>query len=519
LLLIPLDDRPVNLDFPVLLASVAGEEMLTPPPAAVGHFLTPGSPETLLNWLEHAAEHARAAILALDMLAYGGLVASRTTTVTTAEALARLDSLRDIKARHPHLRLYAFTVIMRLTITESDAETRAAGRDIFRYSVLRDRVERLGELGAAAELATVTARIPASLLQAYLAARARNHAINRAALALLTDGILDFLVLAQEDTAPQGLHVTEQCALRALAREHCDAARWRIHPGTDEAAMTLLARSLLAEAGLPFPVALSFHDAAAAERPALFEDRPLRDVADHHLEAVGGQPAEDGLPCAVQTFTPPQRDLFTMTALPTPSWRAALDGFPDTGCDRWLASLPPGPLAVADAAYCNGGDPHLLDALLLGGRYLTLESYAGWNTAGNTLGTALAHAALRRLARARGVTPAMAAAHQRALLIRLLDDGLYQTVLRAAIMRRVEENGFSPLNLAQQTPHVEAWVNASLHALWGELRTHYSSLTALDAPFRAFLPWERLFEVHFTFPKCATKDSYVNSTTHTAHSR
>ncbi len=43
------------------------------------------------------------------------------------------------KRRHPHLRLLAFSVIMRLTITGADAETRAGGRDIFRYSVLRDR--------------------------------------------------------------------------------------------------------------------------------------------------------------------------------------------------------------------------------------------------------------------------------------------------------------------------------------------------------------------------------------------
>ena len=512
LLLLPLDDRPVTLQFPPLLAVVAGEVMHTPPRGLLGHFLTPGAPEALLHWLEGEAAGARAAILALDMLAYGGLLAARTPASSTEDAFARLASLREVKARHPHLRLFAFSVITRLTITGADAATRAAGRDIFRYSVLRDRVERLGMAGETAELAEVTRRIPAPLLRDYLAARARNHAVNLAALALLRDGVLEFLTLAQEDTAVEGLHVAEQQALRAWAQAHCDPARWQIYPGTDEAAMTLLARYLLGEAGLPFPVALHFRDAATAEHPALYEDRPLHEVALGHLQAVGGRPAADGLPCAVHTFTPPQRDLFDMPALPAPTWGAALAAFPDTGADRGLSALPGGPTAVADVAYCNGGDPHLLDALLTRGRYLALESYAGWNTAGNTLGTALAHAALRRVGRARGVTPAMEAAHQRALLIRLLDDGLYQTIIRASIVRRVEEKGYSPLNLAKAAPLVEAWVNAAMHEIWHELRAHYPSLAVYPDSFRALLPWERLFEVQFSFTKDSSKDQYVYAT-------
>jgi hypothetical protein len=434
------------------------------------------------------------------MLVYGGLVASRTPSVSTQDALKRLATLREIKARHPHLRFFAFSVIMRLTITSADAQTRAAGSDIFRYSVLRDRVERLGMEGDAAELAAVTARIPAPLLSAYLAARARNHAVNRAALALLADGTLDYLALVQEDTAPQGLHVAEQQALRACAQHGCDTARWQIYPGADEAAMTLLARCLLGETSLPFPVALIFRDPANAEFSALYEDLPLCAVAAHHLEAVGGVAAINGQTCAIHTFTPPQRDQYEQPALPQPSWRAALDAYPQSDAHRWLDRLPSGPLAVADVAYCNGGDPYLLDALLINGRYLQLESYAGWNTAGNTLGTTLAHAALRALGRARGLTATMEAAHQRALLIRLLDEGLYQPIVRAAIMRRVEENGLSPLNVTTAVREVEAWVNDTMQTLWQELRAHYPALATYPAPFRARLPWERLFEVHISFP-------------------
>ena len=162
-------------------------------------------------------------------------------------------------------------------------------------------------------------------------------------------------------------------------------------------------------------------------------------------------------------------------------------GYPITGC-------------VADTAYCNGGDPHLLDALLADGRYWSLDAYAGWNTAGNTLGTAFAHAALRACARARGITPKMAAAHERALLVRLLDDGLYQSVVRAWAMRRTEESGLSPLNLQTEAAMVDEWVNDAMQALWRELGERYPALPFRAGGFRAHLPWERLFEVRFVFP-------------------
>ncbi|MHB9027066.1 MAG: DUF4127 family protein [Armatimonadota bacterium] len=511
LALLPLDDRPVNLDFPLLLAEVAGEEMITPPRALLGSFLTPGQPRELSAWLARALPGTRAAILSLDMLAYGGLVASRRPDTPAGEALRALDVLREIKRRHPRIRLLAFSVIMRLTITGSDPETRAAGRDIFRYSVLRDEAEWLGDARAAVELAAVEARIPPALLQAYLAARARNHAVNRAAVSLLGEGVLDFLSLVQEDTAPHGLHVAEQQALSDLARREAGDDRWRLYAGADETAQTLLARCLLEEAGMPFPVAVSHRDPAAAEQPALFEDVPLAETVRRHVDAAGGTLSATGMPLAVHTFTPPQPDLFEMAPLSRPTWAAALATFPRLEVSAWLNNLisPPslagkgagglGSPAVADVAYCNGGDPHLLDALLAGGLYPALSAYAGWNTAGNTLGTTLAHAALHKYGQARGRTLAMERAQRAALQIRLLDDGVYQPIVRAHAAARVEESGGSPLNLGERAAPATVWVNEAMQAVWREMRERYPALEPLDRPFRVQLPWGRLFEVHIEF--------------------
>lgn len=491
LLLLPLDDRPVNLDTPQLLAALIGESLCTPPRALLGRFLQPGQPDALAEWLPR--QTADIGIISLDMLAYGGLVASRTPAVSVPEALRRLDALREMKRRNPGVRLYAFNVIMRLTITGADAETRAAGREIFRYSVLRDQAERLGDAGAAAELPAVIARIPPALLEAYLAARARNHAVNRAALELLADGVLDFLALVQEDTAPAGLHLTEQAALTALAGGRVAPERWRLYAGTDEAGQTLLARAVLQRDGITTPVVIRLRDEQAADFPALYEDVPLRETVRRHVDAVGATAGTNGITLAAHTFTPPQPDLFDLPSLPAPTWEAALEAYPAADVARWLTALD-GPLAVADLAYCNGGDPHLLSALFTHRQLDSVYSYAGWNTAGNTLGTALAHSVLRAAALERGATAAMDAAQQAALFIRILDDGLYQSIVRPWVMSSLQEFGASALNLGSATSAIEARVDAAMQALWREFVARHPRAAALSRPFRAVLPWGRLFE-------------------------
>lgn len=506
-ILIPLDDRPINVSYPALLARVAGAELCRPPRALLGRFLTPGDPEGLLAWLHEASGDARAAILSLDMLAHGGLVASRTPDAPVEVAERRLDALRALKARRPGLKLYAFSVIMRLTITGSDPEMAAAGEDVFRYSVLRDRAERLGDPEAAAELAVVTARIPPRVLDGYLAARARNHAVNRLALDLLRDGVLDFLALVQEDTAPTGLHVPEQQALLAHAAD-IDPARWRLYPGADEAAQTLLARRLLDEAGLRAPMRLALRDPHAAETPALFEDVPLAEAARRHMEAAGlarERPREHTDPScawgrahamafAVHTFDPPQRDVFDFPPA-DPTWEAALAAFPRRALTPWLAGLGLPDVAMADCAYCNGGDPWLAEALLAGGAYPALAAYGGWNTAGNTLGTVAAHGALAWLAGRQGITAAMGVAQADALFVRLLDDVLYQSIVRPWAVGRARVAGYSPYNLGAHAETVADEVDAAMQNLWREVCRRHESARALDRPFRATLPWGRLFEV------------------------
>src|SRR4028119_1270015 len=120
LALLPLDNRPCNTRFPQQIAPIGGDDLLLPPDTLLGLFNTPGKPDALCRWLEGLPD-VRALIVSVDMLAYGGLVASRHTFTSESEALARLEALKRFRAARPDTPILAFNILMRLAVTMDSA--------------------------------------------------------------------------------------------------------------------------------------------------------------------------------------------------------------------------------------------------------------------------------------------------------------------------------------------------------------------------------------------------------------
>ncbi|MBV9972319.1 MAG: DUF4127 family protein, partial [Candidatus Eremiobacteraeota bacterium] len=91
LVLVPIDDRPVTLQLPQMVGAIAGANVLVPPRAMLGRFLSPGDPAGIAQWLQSSAtQGADAFVLSTDMLAYGGLIASRAPYTPQTVAISRL---------------------------------------------------------------------------------------------------------------------------------------------------------------------------------------------------------------------------------------------------------------------------------------------------------------------------------------------------------------------------------------------------------------------------------------------
>ena len=89
--LLPLDDRPVNTKLIRMLGQMIDYEVLIPPVEMIGHFDEPGNPEALMQWLLNTTNEVDSILVAIDMLAYGGHVASRQPNVRTDTAVRHSD--------------------------------------------------------------------------------------------------------------------------------------------------------------------------------------------------------------------------------------------------------------------------------------------------------------------------------------------------------------------------------------------------------------------------------------------
>ena len=206
---LPLDERPVNVGLPLAVAAIAGAELVLPE-GLLPQLRRPGNADALALWLEDEASEADAAIVSLDMLCYGGLIAARTTADGTLMALERLETLRRIREQLPKLPICAVSLVMRASNSYSAQEEPAYwaqhGKELHQLGALhhRDLLEAAGAPGFpgnAAELAALRRALPAKVIADFERRRLRNHHVNLEALALASEGVIDPLLITADDTA------------------------------------------------------------------------------------------------------------------------------------------------------------------------------------------------------------------------------------------------------------------------------------------------------------------------------
>lgn len=129
-----------------------------------------------------------ALVASVEMLIYGGLIASRCSNDTTADVEARVRWLSGLSTRFPGLRLYLSTVVMRIPSYNEDFEEPwfwgLYGQDLYEYSFYSARYRALGNASDAAAAAAYRARVPPAVVDKFLWRRARNHNATRLLLQL-----------------------------------------------------------------------------------------------------------------------------------------------------------------------------------------------------------------------------------------------------------------------------------------------------------------------------------------------
>ena len=527
---VPLDDRPVNTDRPRLLAQMVDYELIIPPASLLGCYRMPGRPEELADWLTAQVAEPHAAdclILSLDMLVYGGLVASRSSQLPLEEAATRLEILDQLNKQAPGIPIYASSVILREILDNNTIGLTDHCDDLRECSRLAAEADR-GD-AENEDWEQLRTSMPAATLRRYRQLRARNHQVNLRAIDELAAERIDFLALPQDDARPEGLSQVEQARLQQRLEELDVTDRAMIYPGTDEVGMTLFARFVHRHMEKQPAIKVHWIDPAASERIAPYEDRSISETVAAQVAMVGArltQQAEDA-DLILLVNPPKESDEDDRESL----IRKSLTDIEQAASTRGLA--------ICDVAAANGADDELVNALLDSKLNLVeLLAFSGWNTAANSIGSALAHATLRLIARQDKGAFDLAhlftsfapmrylqllnslinteRAHLQLLFLSLVDDWLYQTRLRPQLRKElhemVDDGGCDLMELYPRAEQVlsnqlaEAAADLWMKHFWGKSCVQVGRdeernnivLAELEET-RVKLPWRRLFEVAVEF--------------------
>jgi hypothetical protein len=467
--LLPLDSRPCNTLFPQKLAALAGLSLHMPDSGFLDYFTRPAHDPYITQWLIEEAAKTDYFIISLDMLVYGGLIASRQGGSSPEDSVKKLEILRELKRINPGLKIFAFNIIMRTSISTLDEKSKAYWSLINEYC----RLKGLKDPG----LSEIESQIPPDILAAFFAVRDRNHQVNLNAVKLLNENILDCLLLLQEDTSSGGIQHWEQ---KKLAEQIAPPAadRFFLHNGADEAGMLLLGRVL--NTGNKPSIYWAFLYPPGQDMIASYEDRPFKKNIESQLRACGLLTAPEAEAAFHMLVLPPksgcQYDPFTQNEKPDDYDDNELDAMVQTIQDCTDAGRIVG---LLDIAYTNGGHDRFMQKLKHCGGLKKVAAYAGWNTAANSLGTVLGQLSCYYHSIKNG---AQSRANELFTLERYLDDCLYQTLVRPKIDRNLAQRGINKFNLGTEKGGVEKQIYQELKSFAG------------DSEFTFRLPWPRTFE-------------------------
>ncbi len=483
LLYLPLDERPCNYAFAAQIARETPVELLIPGKNLLGDKKKPADISGLEQFLLSNG-NADACVLSLDMLLYGGIIPSRLHQAPLETLLRRLQVLKTMKARNPRLRLYGFALIMRCPrYSSSDEEPdyyETCGLEIFQTGQCKHRMA-LGLISP--EEGEERLRQISEKTGEHLADFERRRSVNLQVLKILLTEyyhLFDGFVIPQDDSAPYGYTTMDREALQAPGFPQVP-----MYPGADEVGMSLMCRAVCDLEGRHPRICCHFAHPDGPQVIPLYEDRPVGKTLPVQLQVAGCTIAE-GEGDIELYLNYPSCDPVEVWQEPTAGYlHRDLPAF----CDAIKASVSSGRVtALADGAYCNGGDRECLQMLAERIDLMELSAYAGWNTSSNTLGTVICQAVFVWL---------FGRSESQSLFLaqRLYEDVGYCGHVRRAVTEQLGPLGYNYFDAGQRDGAVAQMVQAKLEAF---METNFPEIARRYRIDRCQLPWKRMFEVDLT---------------------
>lgn len=482
---LPLDERPCNYSFAYKIAEGSPVELIRPPLSAMGKKKTPANFDKLKSFLLENASDSQAAIISLDALLYGGIVPSRLHNLSESELVSRLSVLRQVKEINPKLKIYAFALIMRCPCYSSGDEEpdyyEYCGREIFLTGQVKHKLSLnlINKREAEKQLEEFSEKT-GNYLDDFEARRSKNLSL-LVKIVESVGSVIDFLVIPQDDSSPYGYTTMDREKLLSIINER-GLEKIATYPGADEVGMTLLARAACEIQNAVPVIKTVFAAESAKDMIPLYEDRPLKDTLACQITVAGCKAGEEG---DIVLF------LNYPAYSPVHAGERAADGYAQRNLEEFtdeiaLAVNGGKVAAVADGAYCNGGDEEFIKMLSGKVSLLKLGAYAGWNTSSNTLGTAICAAVFEKLFKS---------VPKKFIAERLYDDFAYQSYTRGYLCNEVFPNTkYNYFDAGETQGEVAELVKTHTQKYLDEILPEIAVRYRIK---KCTMVWKRMFESEF----------------------
>ena len=475
--IVPLDSRPCNHSWLIKLSKIAGINSFIYPLEKCGTLYKKASFLDIITWL-NALDKIDYLILSTDGLCYGGLVQTRTGEVDLDLVKKNINFLKDLKQKHPQLKIYSFDSIMRNSITSLDDESKKYYSLIWEYAVCYGRSHYLKlekDLKRKEELETL---IPINVRNKYLDARQKKLTLNKLFLKLYKDGILDYHILLQEDATPYGIQKMDQDQIINYLEE-IGLNDFKFYNGTDEGGAVLLAKIIGEIYNLKPKISLIYPNKDILKKIHPFEDIEFEVNLFSMLKAIGIEVVDNSnIYLAIYSENQPYNLRLDKYEIIKPNNDKDYQLFVKKVNDKLNNNDM---VFLLDLLFPNGGSPDLLKNF----DYHKLSGYSAWNTASNSTGTLLCQLMASLVTKDSKL-------NQDFTIERVIDDCIYQYYSRRKTSEELIKEGHSINELHEYGKYAVKKINQYFKEF---------DIFNLEEKFIFFLPWNRMFEIELNLIK------------------
>ena len=378
LLLVPLDSRPPCQKMVIDAGKMAGVQVIVPPSEIMDYYTKKGDTKALQQWLLDNIGSADGAIISVDQLLHGGLLASREID-TQKQDIQQIDSyLKLLRKKAPNKDLYVFNVLPRITPPPT---IKSKSKDIIKISRLIDQISIFENEQDIKDLEKLKEKVDPDDLNIYLDLFKQNTQLNKVLINLTKDHTINKLIIGQDDGEDFGIPNMEKKALQAYLRANeINDQQVMITKGADEVALSLLADFVQTKTTYKPKVYVAYNDDSAERTIMPFMAGSVGTTVNEKLIMAN----------ALQVDNPEEADIILYVFI---------------GNDENIASQEASALKIK--SYIESGksvalvdlSEHFLARETVFPKLIqndvplnALTAYAGWNTASNSIGTALANA-------------------------------------------------------------------------------------------------------------------------------